>query len=146
MQLISIRSSLAHGTPPNISRANYDVPLPSPDSLTNGGYSSEASERATASFLHLCLLTQILGDILPLVYALHPNQDDMWKSIRRIECALDDWRDALPDFLRNPDVLNGERSNGTSNLIFCFLSVRVLLCRVAFRVRLFLPHPINSVR
>lgn len=79
--------------------------------------------------------------MLPLVYTVHPNPEATWKSIRRVEYLLDEWEDALPDYL------NGKRRgshgafniNGASNLWFCFLSLKLLLHRLAFRVGSLLP-------
>ena len=129
------RASLSHGTPPNIHRANYDVPLPSLDQLT-GPESSETRKKVASSFHYLCSLTQVLGEILPLVYALRPNLDSMEKDIRRLECRLDEWEDGLPHYLRRSLQENDMRKNvnGSSSLWFCFLSLKLLVCRVALRV------------
>ena len=117
------RSSLAHGTPANIQPQNYDVPLPAKEPLQS------------PTFIYLCSLSQILGDVLPFVYTLRPNYDDIWKNIRRIECKLDEWEDSLPGFFKTTGQHgNGSIVNGSSSLWFCFLSLRLLLCRLAFRV------------
>ena len=87
------------------------------------------------TFIKLCSLSQILGSLLPLVYSLHVNENDATKETRRIQCSLDDWESDLPHSLnlgshdRTPGV------NGSANLWFCFLSVKLLLCRVMFKVR-----------
>jgi len=131
------RSSLSHGTPPNIVRDNHDVPLPNPDSFINSG-APEAHRRASTSFYHLCRLTSILGDILPLVYSLKSNYKEAWKSIRRSECAIDDWEDTLPDYLRQPDhdgVPQMDSKPWSSGLWFYYLTLKLMLNRLAFRVR-----------
>ncbi|KAI7235410.1 hypothetical protein KC343_g9505 [Hortaea werneckii] len=125
-------SSLAHGIPSNICPSNYDTPLPSVASIA-GQSATEAMKRAASSFVHLCSLTQILADLLPLVYSLKETQNDIGKKIRRLECDLDSWEDSLPDFLRMDSGARAEHVNGSSNLWFCFLSLKVLLCRCAFR-------------
>nr|POE90111.1 putative transcriptional regulatory protein c25b8.11 [Quercus suber] len=128
-------SSLSHGTPPNICRQNYDVPLPTTD--LESAVISTSHKRSLQSFAHLCALTQILGDILPLVYALLPNQQDFWRSIRRIECALDDWQSALPVELhaaKDEDDF-ATAANGASSLWFYFLSLRLMMHRLMFKVR-----------
>ncbi|KAH7346847.1 hypothetical protein BKA65DRAFT_585911 [Rhexocercosporidium sp. MPI-PUGE-AT-0058] len=61
-------SSLAHGMPPNIQRANYDVPLPTLESLLSSSViPQEQSSNAGMTFVKLCSLTQILGSLLPLL-------------------------------------------------------------------------------
>ena len=124
-------SSLGHGIPPSISRRNYDVPIPTLDSLLTTD-ASEATQQATASFLHLCKLSQILGDVLPFVYALHLEVDEVWRNLRKVECALDDWIEALPQHLNPSQSMSSV--DGKSNLWFSYLSVKVLICRLAFKV------------
>ena len=134
MQTVS-RSSLAHGTPPNINRSHFDVPLPSHQSLLTM-QSSEYHKTASASFIYLCSLTQILGDILPLVYTLHADADEAEKGFHPIECKLGEWEDSLPHYLK-PNAGNFNDwvpVNGASSLWFSYLSLKLLLCRVAFRV------------
>ncbi|KAI7342759.1 hypothetical protein KC354_g16099 [Hortaea werneckii] len=125
-------SSLAHGIPSNISPSNYDTPLPSVVSIA-GPSATEEIKKAAASFVHLCTLTQILADLDPLVYSLNATQKDIGKRIRRLECDLDSWEDSLPDFLRVDCGARAGHVNGSSNLWFCFLSLKVILCRCAFR-------------
>lgn len=130
------RSSLSHGTPPNIVRDNYDVPLPSPDTFIKTN-APEAHRRASTSFYHLCWLTRILGDILPLVYTLKPNYKEAWKVIRRNECALDDWEDALPEYLCRTEHETAPQIDSkpwSSGLWFYCLTLKLMLNRLAFRV------------
>ncbi|KAF2772375.1 hypothetical protein EJ03DRAFT_341732 [Teratosphaeria nubilosa] len=126
-------SALAHGIPPSIHQPNYDVPLPELDALS-GLLAGEEKRQASASFVHLCSLTQILGQILPAVYALHAEQQDIWRGIRRWECAMDDWEDKLPMNLRQATASESKNSNGSSSLWFCFMSVKLLICRLAFKM------------
>lgn len=70
-------SSIAHGTPPNIRQENCDVPLPTPEA---------ENDDASASFRQLCSISEILGDILPLIYALRMEPKDAEKSVRGLEC------------------------------------------------------------
>lgn len=86
-------SSIAHGTPPNIQRENYDVPLPT---------SNTSGEGSSLSFRHLSSISEVLGDTLPLVYALRMDPKDAEKRVRRIECRLDVWVDELPTTLKEP--------------------------------------------
>lgn len=89
------------------------------------------------SFIHLCSLTKILEDILSIVYALRPVEDETWKSIRKLEYLLDAWEDNLPGHLM-PEVQDKGYQldiNGSTNLWFCYLSLKLLLYRVSLRVR-----------
>lgn len=118
-------------------RDNHDVPLPNTDTFISSS-APEACRRASTSFYHLCWLTSILGDILPLVYSLKPNYKEAWKSIRRSECALDDWEDALPDYLGRSEQDDVSRTNSkpwSSGLWFYYLTLKLMLSRLAFRVR-----------
>ncbi|GAB7330738.1 hypothetical protein MBLNU13_g02284t3 [Cladosporium sp. NU13] len=128
-------SSLSHGTPPSISSQNYDVDLPttepSPAMATSG-----SSTHATETFPYLCRLTKLLGELLPIIYSLRANNTEHWKQIRRTECALDDWLDALPDCL-NPtkeSTNKARKGPGASGLWFCYLSLQLVLNGLAFKV------------
>lgn len=135
--LTPLRSSLSHGTPPNIVSENHDVPLPEPDSLPTADVPT-TQRSASISFYHLCRLTSILGGILPLVYSLKPNYKEAWKSIRRTECALDEWEDDLPEFLDQARQCGTQDSEKrcSSGLWFYYLTLKLMLNRLAFRVRL----------
>jgi hypothetical protein len=118
-------------------RDNYKVPLPEPNTFVKSN-ASEAHRRASTSFYHLCWLTRLLGDILPLVYSLKPNYKDAWKVIRRNECDLDDWEDALPDYLGRAEhdiVPQTDSKPWSSGLWFYYLTLKLMLNRLAFRVR-----------
>ncbi|KAF2690747.1 hypothetical protein K458DRAFT_438552 [Lentithecium fluviatile CBS 122367] len=124
-------SSIGHGIPPSINRRCYDVPLPSLDSLLTAN-AAQGTRQAATSFLHLCKLSQILGGALPFVYSLQLDVDEIWRNLRKLECALDDWVEGLPQFLRmSQATISGV--DGSSNLWFCYLSVKVLICRLAFK-------------
>ena len=102
---------------------------------TSGG-----STHATGTFPHLCRLTKVLGELLPIIYSLRANNSEHWKQIRRAECALDDWLDALPDCLNQTkepmdQIFNIPRA---SSLWFCYLSLQLVLNRLAFKVGLLL--------
>ena len=116
-------SSLTHGTPPLVHKDNFDVPLPLIERF--GG--------SAIVFVHLCSLTHVLGNILPLMYTLQRDSGNMWMAIRRIECSLDDLEVSLSDFLRHSTPGSGG-TNGKSNLMLCFLALKLALNRVAFRV------------
>ena len=76
-----LTSSLAHGIPPHISKDQFDVPMPTVQNLLSTGQEYEKRTRAAESFIPLCSLTQILGDILPLVYDLKLDYKDAGKKI-----------------------------------------------------------------
>ncbi|KAL3462862.1 fungal-specific transcription factor domain-containing protein [Aspergillus heterothallicus] len=122
-------SSFAHGTPPMIRKDQYDVPIPAVSDLDIGPRHPERST-AFVCFSSLCRLTLVLGDILPLAYNLTINQQDIWKQIRRLEFDLDTWNDCLPDEARPLDD-DGRKIPGCSSLRLGYLSVRLLLKRVA---------------
>ncbi|KAM3420250.1 hypothetical protein BST61_g3538 [Cercospora zeina] len=86
-------ASLAHGTPPLIQPQNCDVPLPNFDA-EDGSPSGSLSSQTL--FVQLCKLSQILGQLLPLVYALHKDQNKTMRSLRHIECLVDKWEMELP--------------------------------------------------
>jgi len=129
------RSSLAHGTPASIASQNYDVPLPEVQDRT-GPASSGSSDSTASSFLHLCQLTELLGVLLPMIYSLRRNTKEAWKIVRRTECDLDDWLDALQSsrsIVQEPG--SQARGNaGTSCLWFFYLSLKLILNRLAFKV------------
>lgn len=98
---------------------------------------SGSSTHATEMFPCMCRLTKLLGELLPIIHSLRANNTEHWKQIRRTECALDDWLDALPDDL-NPtkEIADQVRKRpGVSSLWFCYLSLRLVLNRLAFKVR-----------
>lgn len=132
-------SSLGHGIPPTINPRYYDVPVPTPEILGTSS-ATEEHRRANISFMHLCKLSQILGDVLPWVYALRTEVTEVQRSLRKIECALDDWADGLPDYLR-PGSSGVSAANGASNLWFTYLSIKVLICRLAFKATIKDPKP-----
>lgn len=95
---------------------------------------SLASSKATASqkyastcFIHLCRLTELLGDVLPFVYEIHPDRVALADFLVRSKQCLGELERELPDWLPFPKI------PGTSNLWFCFLSMRLLLSRVTIR-------------
>lgn len=116
-------SSIGHGTPPTINPHYYDVPIPA---------FGDQAQAPFQTFVHLCKLSQILGDMLPLVYSLRESNDAIKRHLRKIECYLDDWVVELPDYLQ-PTHETPVAINGGSNLWFAYLSLKVLVCRVYFK-------------
>jgi hypothetical protein len=129
-------SSIGHGTPPTINPHYHDVPIPC---FTN------LAQAPLQSFVHLCKLSRILGDMLPLVYSLRQTSDATKRQLRKIECNLDDWVVELPEYLQ-PTHETPSRVNGGSNLWFAYLSLRVLVCRVSFKTVLDATHQSAEAR
>ena len=124
-------SSIGHGIPPTINSRYYDVPIPQFDDTEETNTRSPAESQSKSTFPRLCRLSQILGDILPLVYSLQERPDDIKRQLRKVECTLDDWVVELPDFLQPTSSV--PFVNGGSNLWFAYLSIKVLICRLSFK-------------
>lgn len=86
------------------------------------------------TFIRLCELSRLLGDLLPCVYSLKPDYREMSRTTRRLESSLDEWLVSLPAYLQRSHTGDEPAVNGCSSLHFCFLSMRLLLCRVAFKI------------
>ncbi|KAI1927267.1 hypothetical protein LOZ58_002221 [Ophidiomyces ophidiicola] len=124
-------ASSGHGVPPQISRNHYDVPLPTIETLVPHSGASQQRFRAAHGYIFLCRLTEILGDLLPLVYGLQPkNSKETSKTVRRMRTELDRWEDSLPEWLRSPQNENCIPTSGSSSLQLAFLSVKMLVCRI----------------
>jgi hypothetical protein len=129
------RASFAHGVPPQIAKSQYDVPLPSIDVLVSQPNPSQHRVRAAHSYIALCQLTEILGELLPLVYDLQQkSHNDTSKRLRRTQTELDAWEDSLPDWLQSPGQGTGLVS-GSSSLQLGYLALKMLVCRVELHVR-----------
>ncbi|KAL3462237.1 fungal-specific transcription factor domain-containing protein [Aspergillus heterothallicus] len=132
-------ASLSHGTPPHIHRSQWDVPLPDSDSLlgvvdlaTGQGLPVDARVQGGHSFVALCSLTAILGQILPLIYALEIQPlESSFRTLRRHETTLNDWEECLPPWLRPTSPTFERRAAGALNLQLSFLSVKLCLARMA---------------
>ncbi|THC88508.1 hypothetical protein EYZ11_012042 [Aspergillus tanneri] len=126
-------SSFSHGIPPIIAKGQYDVPVPLPRDILPDANQSEKHARGADCFIHLCTLTNILGEVLPLTYHLDVDQKLIWKQIRRLELDLCEWEDSLPAHLR-PGSGDQTRTSGSSSLRLGYLSVRLLLHRISLHV------------
>ncbi|OQE47222.1 hypothetical protein PENCOP_c001G04466 [Penicillium coprophilum] len=123
--------SFGHGVPPQISKNQYDVPLPTVDVLVPSDLRTTERVRAAHCHIYLCRLTETLGELLPLVYGLqHKPARETSKKLRQIRTDLDIWEDSLPDWLRGPTIHTGERIYGASSLQLAFLAVKMLVSRV----------------
>ncbi|KAE8144161.1 fungal-specific transcription factor domain-containing protein [Aspergillus avenaceus] len=133
-------SSYAHGISPTITKSRYDVPIPVLSDILTGPNQSEKRLKSAQSFIHLCTLTEILGEILPLVYDLNTDHTD-WNQITRLQSDLDNWESNLPEYLRRDTQTKTQRVCGSSNLQLSYLSVRLLLNRVSLHVCPCTTHP-----
>ncbi|KAK6531420.1 hypothetical protein TWF281_008225 [Arthrobotrys megalospora] len=139
--IIDSWSSLSHGTPPNIAKGCHDVKLP--DTKLSSGISSTSSPRTnttanaylpssglTSSFYSLCSLTQILAEILPMVYHLNPDPRTLMETLRTTATMLGKWEESqTPESTRRPPA----KDNASSHLHFCYLSVKLLFSRLSLR-------------
>lgn len=139
------RASLAHGTPPHIHPQQFDVEVPDVTSLLVGGATSDNDSGRTSgprimgaqSFRALCQLTEILGDILPLIYDTRSRRPEAQvRSLKRIEASLDEWEENLPPSLnaKTPDFQRDQP--GALSLQLSFLAVKMCICRVSLLVNL----------
>lgn len=131
--------------PPQLAKNQYDVPLPTIDVLLPRG--SRTTERLRAAHCHiaLCRLTEILGELLPLVYGLqHRQTRETSKKVRQIRTDLDAWEDCLPELLRSSTNNSEGRIAGTSSLQLAFLAVKMLVSRVELNVRC-VPNPVTTL-
>jgi hypothetical protein len=96
---------------------------------------SERQVNGAHSFIALCRLTEILGDILALIYTLKPLKDhNCFKSLRRFEALLDEWEDSLDPGLRpgSPGFLRA--APGALNIQLSFLAIKMCIARIALQV------------
>ena len=125
--------NFAQGTPPYISKGHYDVPLPTVESLTLGRGGSVKHTRAAEVFVHLCRLTEIVGDVLPLIYHIRSGNDSIAaEQTSRSEIELNRWMESRPSWLNLNDYHNRPPVPGLVNLQLSYLSVRMLLRRIAW--------------
>lgn len=137
-----IRASLSHGTPGHIHRDQWDVALPEISTILDDAPISSYAEsdirlRGAQSFIALCRLTKILGEVLSVVYSLREEPiEQTLKILRRQEASIDDWQDSLSSWL-NPGGSEFERDQpGALNLRLSYLAVKMCICRVALQVNM----------
>ncbi|OJJ51266.1 hypothetical protein ASPZODRAFT_138373 [Penicilliopsis zonata CBS 506.65] len=127
--------SFGHGVPSQISKNQYDVPIPTIDVLVPPAFRTTERVRAAQCHIALCRLTEILGELLPLVYGLqHKFTSDTVKkvrqTIRQIRNDLDMWEDCLPDWFKSPTGSSEQIWGSSSSLKLSFLAVKMLVSRV----------------
>lgn len=122
--------------PPQIAKNQYDVPLPTIEVLLRQGPRTTERVRAAHCHIALCRLTEVLGELLPLVYDLqHKFPRETSKKLRQIRTDLDLWEDSLPGWLRAPVNDAESQIAGPSSLYLSFLAVKMLVTRVELNVR-----------
>ncbi|KAL4946056.1 fungal-specific transcription factor domain-containing protein [Aspergillus oleicola] len=125
--------SLAYGTPLQVHRAQYDVPLPTIEDVCPN--STSPSERAAASvFVALATLTDVLARYLEHVYLVSndPSQSkDKEMTEMDLEQILRDWEESLSSDVRHL-VLRGINLDipGAANFRLAYLAVKLLLRRL----------------
>jgi hypothetical protein len=133
---------LSHGTSPHIHPTQFDVEIPGLDSIVTGTENTnsrqQTSDPRTAGahcFTALCQLTEILGDILPLIYNTKRGKHQApRKSLLRIEASLDEWEENLPAWM-DPKSLDFQRKlPGVLSLQLSALAVKICICRVSLLV------------
>ncbi|EJT72922.1 hypothetical protein GGTG_09773 [Gaeumannomyces tritici R3-111a-1] len=130
-------SSFAYGVPPCIGQSQYDVPLPTRATLATPELESTLErDQAAHCFIALCKLTEILGDMLPLLHDLRRSPASNTSRKRRdLESDLEEWESNLPDYLREHGRNRGSKApvSGSSSLRLGFLAMKMLLCRINLR-------------
>ncbi|KAL4981055.1 fungal-specific transcription factor domain-containing protein [Aspergillus desertorum] len=128
--------SLAYGTPLQVHRAQYDVPLPSVEDICSN--SAAPSDKAAASvFVALAALTDVLARYLEHVYCVSRgflqtnNMSEM-----DLEQILRDWEESPSDDLRHLVFrgINILDIPGAANFRLAYLSVKLLLRRLQLNI------------
>ncbi|MCJ1448319.1 MAG: hypothetical protein MMC23_008834 [Stictis urceolatum] len=124
-------SSIAYGIPPKMAPGSYDTPL-----LKFGSLSSmcdgNLQEPSSLSYIHLCSLTQILGDALPSVYQLNPDPALIAMEANRLQIGLRDWEIALSGTITS-QADEGQNITKPRNLWFSFLFAKLVLRHLLLR-------------
>lgn len=120
-------SSLAHGTPPHIQSFQHDVPAPKPHHFQAPSETGECSD-ATAVFIALYGLTEVLGECLHSLYDLSRKQTVTDSSL---EFRLNSWVESLANPVRSI-ILRGHNLSlpGAANLRLAYFATLLLLRRM----------------
>lgn len=95
--------------------------------------SSGTSIRAAEVFIHFCRLTEIVGDVLPLIYHIRSGNDSFAaEQTSRSEIELNRWLESRPGWLSLTDYQSRPPVPGLLNLQLSYLAVRMLLRRIAW--------------
>lgn len=122
------RSSLAHGTPPRIQRAQHDVPSPKISHFCSQNNDQAGSEAAASVFIALSGLTEVLDHYLQHLYCIDGHKN---VQIANLEFILNQWIDKLDTEVRRI-ITRGTHLNlpGGANLRLAYLSTQLLLRRI----------------
>ncbi|PLB38627.1 putative RNA12 protein [Aspergillus candidus] len=115
--------SLAYGTPLQIHRSQYDVPLPS--------YTPEQSLSSVSQiFTSLVSLTEVLGTSLEHVYSVDTVSSST--TPESLAALLIDWENGLPLELKHTILKNNANIHhpGAANLRLAYLAVTLLHRRI----------------
>ncbi|KAK7418187.1 hypothetical protein QQZ08_011340 [Neonectria magnoliae] len=120
-------TSLAHGTPPHISRTQFNVPKPSLEYLCESGSAEDKKQKASV-FVALVGLTDVLDSNLRHIYHFEPGEP---RNTTHLELALNNWVESLDDKIRRI-IIRGTSLEipGAANLRLAYLNVRLLLERI----------------
>lgn len=125
--------NFAQGTPPHINRAHYDVPMPTIELLASSRIAIEKHYRAAQCYIELCKLTEIIGDVLPLIYHIRSGNDGLAaEQTSRSEIELNRWNYNRPRWIDYTDFESRPDVPGLVNLQLSYLAVRMLLRRIAW--------------
>ena len=96
---------------------------------------SDPRVQGALSFIRLCQLTVILGEVLPMIYTLKPQDSDhALRILRRHEMSLDEWEQKLPNWLRPGSGSFDRKAAGALNLQLCYLVTKMCLWRIGLLV------------
>ncbi|KAF7554012.1 hypothetical protein G7Z17_g3209 [Cylindrodendrum hubeiense] len=120
-------TSLAHGTPPHISRTQFNVPKPTLGHLCQPDSTADKKQKASV-FVALVGLTEVLDLTLRRIYHFEPGEP---RNTTHLELALNNWVDSLDDEIRRI-IIRGTNLEvpGAANLRLTYLTVRLLLERI----------------
>ncbi|KPM35546.1 hypothetical protein AK830_g11013 [Neonectria ditissima] len=120
-------TSLAHGTPPHISRTQFNVPKPTIEYLCEAGSAEDKKQKASV-FVALVGLTDVLDLSLRHIYHFEPGEP---RNTTHLELALNNWVESLDDKIRRI-IIRGTNLEipGAANLRLAYLNVRLLLERI----------------
>jgi hypothetical protein len=119
---------LAHGTPPKISRSQYDVPYPTLKYLCDDS-AFQLHKHACLVFIALLGLTDVLDRHLEYVYNVDRSKSGT--TTTSLELALNKWIDSLELEVRLI-IIRGSHLDipGAANLRLSYLALRLLLQRI----------------
>ncbi|XHG07882.1 hypothetical protein AWENTII_011012 [Aspergillus wentii] len=130
--------SLAYGTPLQIHRKQYDVPLPTLDDICPPD-APPSQIAASSIFIALTSITEVLSRYLEHIYTVSNPSPNL--SALDLEQWLNNWEESLPDDIRRL-ALWGSNLNapGAANFRLSYLAVKLLLRRIQLDLEKSLIH------